>query len=169
MNDIYLFFFDEGKDKSAISDFAKEFVLKKTQEKFNIPIDRIEYCKTENGKPYIKNYPDYHFNISHSNGAVAIAFSDYPVGVDIEKIRKVDMKIVNRFFNESEKDYILNCDCDSRFTEIWTKKEAFIKKNGLTLSHLRVAQTNGIYSFRENDYMISLYTENNEKIKIFKE
>ena len=59
MNDIYLFFFDEGKDKSAISDFAKEFVLKKTQEKFNIPIDRIEYCKTENGKPYIKNYPDY--------------------------------------------------------------------------------------------------------------
>ena len=92
MNDIYLFFFDEGKDKSALSDFAKEFVLKKTQEKFNIPIDRIEYCKTENGKPYIKNYPDYHFNISHSNGAVAIAFSDYPVGVDIEKIRKADMK-----------------------------------------------------------------------------
>ena len=35
MNDIYLFFFDDGKDKSALSNFAKEFVLKKTQEKFD--------------------------------------------------------------------------------------------------------------------------------------
>ena len=81
------------------------------------------------GKPYVKNYPGLHFNISHTKAAIAFALADSPIGVDIEIIRSVKKSIVRHFFTQNEQDYIFlnNIGQDIRFTEIWTRKEAYFK------------------------------------------
>lgn len=43
-----------------------------------------------NGKPYAADFPRIHFNLSHSQGLAAIAFSAASaVGIDLEKIRPI--------------------------------------------------------------------------------
>ena len=39
---------------------------------------------TSLGKPYFPDFPEVHFNLSHTTGAVLVALSGEPVGVDIE-------------------------------------------------------------------------------------
>ena len=41
----------------------------------------------DGGKPYLLDYPQLRFNLSHSGEFVAIAVSRHQVGVDIEKLR----------------------------------------------------------------------------------
>lgn len=87
------------------------------------------------GKPYLKGYPDFHFNISHTRNAVAVAFSEFEIGIDIEKIRDVDLRIAKRFFFGAEWEYIVSMEDKNRaFFEVWTKKEAYIKYQGKGLS-----------------------------------
>ena len=43
---------------------------------FGIDESRVEYALSNMGKPYFPQYPDIHFNISHTDGAVAVAISD---------------------------------------------------------------------------------------------
>ena len=38
---------------------------------------------TSLGKPYFPDFPEVHFNLSHTTGAVLVALSGEPVGVDI--------------------------------------------------------------------------------------
>ena len=87
------------------------------------------------GKPYLDGYPDIQFNISHTNGYVACALDDEPVGIDIELLKSSDLCIAERFFCEDEKNYILNSDKNNEvFIEVWVKKESFIKRNGQGMS-----------------------------------
>lgn len=132
--------------------------MNKASEKLNIPFEEIFIDKTENGKPYFKNYPDFHFNISHTIGAVAVAFSDSPLGVDIERIRKADLRVANRYFDNNEKEYIYRNkeNVNRRFFEIWTKKEAYIKMRGLTLSYLTKTDTGHIHTFQNKEFIISV-------------
>ena len=69
MTEVY-FFYDktENTEKQELSLLAKRFVCFKAGGNFTI-------LKTENGKPYFKELPDFHFNISHTKDALAIAFS----------------------------------------------------------------------------------------------
>lgn len=67
---------------------------------------------------------------------IAVAISNNPVGVNVEKIREIDVRIAKRFFTECELNYIKkdrNCIYE-HFFEIWTKKEAYIKYIGKGLS-----------------------------------
>lgn len=82
----------------------------------------------EHGKPYILNAP--HFNISHSGGIVMCAVSDKEVGVDVQEEVAPERaeKISRRFFTIEEQAET------GRFTELWTKKEAYIKFTGMGLS-----------------------------------
>lgn len=101
------------------------------------------------GKPYFLDIP-LQFNLSHTKGAVAIALSDDAVGIDIERIRPVSMKIAQRFFTPPEIAYIGTSQ--KRFFEIWTKKEAYVKYIGKGLSF-------GLRSFNVLDLKdVSLYT-----------
>ena len=88
------------------------------------------------GKPSLTNYPNYYFSISHTNNAIAIAFSENQIGIDIERIQNADLRIAQRFYCEKEKEYIYKDpnNINERFYEIWTKKEAYIKYIGKGLS-----------------------------------
>lgn len=97
-----------------------------------IGCDELILKKGKYGKPYIENDKCFHFNLSHTDCAVVVAVSDEEVGVDVEKIKRVDLKVSNRFFSNAEKEFInLTPErTNNRFFEIWTRKEAYVKCSG---------------------------------------
>lgn len=98
----------------------------------------IKFEKNQYGKPYLKKYPKFNFNISHSGDFVLCATDNKPIGIDIEKIKYIKYEdIAKRFFTISEFDYIVKDDPDmqlSKFYEIWTLKESYIKCSGQGLT-----------------------------------
>ena len=90
----------------------------------------LEFTVNGYGKPILHNIPYIHFNISHASQYVACVISDKPVGIDIEYIKTIDMKIAQRFFASDEIAYIMAGDKTLRFYEVWTKKESRIKWEG---------------------------------------
>lgn len=133
------------------------FVQKKAAEKYN----NTEIVKTEKGKPYFKYIPDLFFSISHKDEVTVIVLSDCEVGVDVEKIKKADLRVTRRFLKE-EIDYITKCDSDRRFFEVWTKKEAYLKCKGTGISGgLNSVNVLNLpfETMAYEDYIISVYSE----------
>ena len=97
--------------------------------------DDFTVARAERGKPYFPNTPSVHFSVSHSGDIFACAFSDAPVGVDIQEYKhRPDeaercKKIAARFFHRDEID-ALDADTVSAFYNIWTAKEAYVKLTG---------------------------------------
>ena len=96
--------------------------------------NQLEFSTNTHGKPFLINQPNIHFNISHSGHYIACAIDDKPIGIDIELIKKADVKIANRYFTSDEVTYIMEKHQDYRFFEVWTKKESYIKWEGVGLS-----------------------------------
>ena len=95
-------------------------------------LDRIQMAHLKwgkHGKPYLKSA---HFNISHSGREVLLAFSlDCELGVDVEKVRKIEhQKFVKQFHEEELKDFEEAKISRDRFFEYWTRKESVIKAIG---------------------------------------
>ncbi len=105
-------------------------------------------CSAENGRPYIEN-DGLHVSISHCDDIAVCAVCEEPVGIDIEKIKPVDSRLIKRVCTESEERYI----CFSgngliedrvvleRFFEIWTAKEAYFKKEGTGITNFHSIDT----------------------------
>jgi 4'-phosphopantetheinyl transferase len=97
---------------------------------------QLDFAVNQYGKPFLTNNPLVHHNISHAGPYIACVISDEPVGIDIELIKPIDMKIAERFFTSDETMYILSAQDDirrQRFFEVWTKKESRIKWAGKNL------------------------------------
>ena len=94
--------------------------------------------RTPQGKPYLKDRQDVHFNLTHSGPWVAIAWSDAPVGLDVEAFReKVRcQKLARQFFCPDEQAYLQAEPSEelSRFFQLWTKKESYLKYLGTGLT-----------------------------------
>lgn len=105
--------------------------------KFGVRLTDIDIQVSRTGKPFISGFPCYEFNISHTRSAVAVALSDKPVGVDVEKIREIDFRVAEKVFSDHEKAWLNVAAPDSqlRFLEIWTKKEALVKYYGTGLTN----------------------------------
>lgn len=99
----------------------------------NLGVEDPIFKKGEFNKPYISNYPDIHFNLSHSKNLVACAVSDAPVGVDIEYIDfNIDLDIAKHYFYNNEYDSILNSSKpQEEFFNYWVLKESYMKYTGL--------------------------------------
>lgn len=86
----------------------------------------------ENGKPYLTDVDDFHFNISHSGRWVVIAYGRSPVGVDVQEFRSRDLEgIARRFFTADEQAYVHTNP--NGFFRVWTGKESYIKYLGTGL------------------------------------
>jgi len=101
----------------------------------------IHIVEGVNGKPGLQECPGFHFNLSHSDNVVVIAYGNCPVGIDIEHIEPRNMRVGERCFAKNEYDYVLNGhnsqmdeDMDSRFCHVWTMKEAYVKYTGTGIS-----------------------------------
>lgn len=79
----------------------------------------------EHGKPFIPGQA--HFSLSHSGKYAAIAVSETPVGLDIERIRPLPQKALERFLLPDE---IARCKSAEDGVRFWTMKEAVSKVSG---------------------------------------
>ncbi len=91
----------------------------------------IKFQKNHFGKPYLKECSKFNFNISHSGDFVVCAIDDKPIGIDIEEVKNIEYyEIAKNFFTKREYEYIVKHNSDaplSKFYEIWTLKESYIK------------------------------------------
>ena len=94
-------------------------------------ITDLEMGFNEHGKPFLKHYPDIHFNLSHCKNGIAVAVDFAPVGIDIESFRKDNISLVRKTMNPAEAEWIrTSSDPIETFTQFWTKKEAVVKLRG---------------------------------------
>ena len=131
---------------------------------YNIIQQKLGLCKGhefsygKNGKPYVRN--KQHFNISHSNTALAVVFSNENVGVDIEKKMELDLNLLARIANKKEYQQVVNSlNPQLELTKLWTKKESLIKFHGKTIAtNLKTLLRNeDLYNFKHyivEDYVI---------------
>ena len=83
------------------------------------------------GKPLTDSF---YFNLSHSHDYVVVACSKNRIGVDIEKIRDVDWKMIDFFCNSYEKKFVLNSkDKNKAFFSLFCLKEAYFKMIGSSI------------------------------------
>ena len=93
----------------------------------------LETGKGAHGKPYLKKYPAWYFNLSHSGTKVMLACYGAELGVDIEKTGPVRERVLGKAFAPAEQRYVNaaeGTERDRRFTEVWARKESFLKACG---------------------------------------
>ena len=101
------------------------------------PAEGFTLARTDAGKPYAANGPE--FNLSHSGAFLACAVGDRPVGIDIEAVRPLKLEVARRVCNAKEMDYLAPETPGShiRFLRIWTAKEAYFKALGTGITGLQ--------------------------------
>lgn len=102
----------------------------------------IIFEKNEKGKPYIKNFNDIHFNISHSGDWIICGVHNSPIGVDLELIKDIDFNTLIYYMNSKEINDFLSLPTQQKkhyIYSLWTIKESYIKYlgKGLSLSGLK--------------------------------
>ena len=136
------FRFEDDKKRTVVGEMLARGAI---SEWCGVPQESIVFEIAKHGKPYAKDL-NIEFNISHSADMVVCAVDDNLVGVDIEKIRHIDLNTAKRIFSDEEIGYIfgsvpgiedyrhyLNDAVLQRFFELWTKKEAYGKLVGAGL------------------------------------
>ena len=85
-----------------------------------------------NGKPFLADHPEIHFNLSHCPRAALCVLGDEAVGCDIEAVPdELDWDVCRHCFNEAEQHSIRTAANPLlAFTEHWTRKEAYLKWTG---------------------------------------
>lgn len=155
------------KDK-ILSLFSGLLICTEASKQAGIKSNEIQFEYNEHEKPSIKNFPEFHFSVSHSGNCVAFVSDTSPIGIDIEIISDARIEIAKRFFSENEYKYILESESQNNaFYEIWTKKEAYVKflGTGLStpLSSFDVTNKNlssKFYTKQISEYMLSIFSEN---------
>ena len=101
---------------------------------------RVRLGYSAEGKPYLLNQRDLHFNLSHAASLLLVAVSrGRQVGVDVERVpsEAVVAEVSERVFSPPElavlRQLLRQARCE-RFAEFWTRKEAYIKADGRGMS-----------------------------------
>jgi 4'-phosphopantetheinyl transferase len=109
----------------------------------NLPPEHVEMSIAPGGKPELTRASGTscpRFNLSHSERLALIALTmDRAVGVDVEHVRPMtDVKnIVERYFAPREQavwHVLLEQERLAAFFRCWTRKEAYLKAQGIGLS-----------------------------------
>ena len=136
-----------------------EVILMELLNKNNLKYNRLIYKYNSNGKEYIDGI---YYSKSYSFDCVIVGTSKNEIGLDIEKIRKVNKKTIYQFANEKEIEFINNSNnYYESFFKIFTLKESYIKMKGLNLSYIKNIDTYNlkdcdIIQFEKNGYYISI-------------
>ncbi|MBR5779177.1 MAG: 4'-phosphopantetheinyl transferase superfamily protein [Clostridia bacterium] len=135
----------------------------------------ISFTRTEKGKP-ICDKENVFFNISHCGDTVVCAVDDQNVGIDFEKMRKVEARVTEIACTDSDKQFIFggsSPDPDGyitdrgalkRFFTVWTAKEAYFKFIGIGVIGLLTVSYSDIkancQTLEKDGFMLSVYSEN---------
>jgi 4'-phosphopantetheinyl transferase len=105
------------------------------------------------GKPFLLEHPDLHFNLSHAADVLVVAVAaGREVGVDVEQVfsEAVMHEVSDTVLSSPERVALEGLDPGERrdwFVRLWTRKEAYIKADGqgmsLRLDHIDVTTLPG--------------------------
>ena len=128
------FKFDKGKMQSLGVGLFLLFSCKEAG--FDGADEHIAYG--ENGKPFLVDFPDVHFNLSHSGERVMAVISPFEVGCDVEIIKGDRGRLAERFFKPEESAWLKHFETleaqSEAFYRLWTLKECYMKVTGRGLS-----------------------------------
>lgn len=119
--------------KDKMLSLGAGILIDKGLQAFGLREKKVKIVEGKYGKPYFPDYPDIHFNVSHSEKRVIAVFADTEVGCDIEYMASADLKLAERFFCKAEYEFIMEHQGQEReeaFYRIWTLKESFVKAVG---------------------------------------
>lgn len=135
------------QQKSKTCSLVAEILVQRLlQEHFGVTDAKLH--RKDNGQPYL-NGCNLSVSITHCEEKIACVISHDPVGIDIERIRPVNLKLCRHICVPEEKAYVLGdsreyenrvCrdeDVLRRFFEVWTAKEAYFKKCGTGITDLK--------------------------------
>lgn len=163
--------FRQRKDKMRTV-FADSLVRSLLSQELGGAPQSFCFSYNEHGKPMLAD-GSYHFNISHCEDIIVAAVDRLPIGIDVERIRDINLKIAVKYFCEDElyylfghevqdKDFIKTPSIETRlrFFELWTAKEAYLKCIGTGLTHLKNVDTTKLAFERhllDNEYVVTIY------------
>lgn len=91
----------------------------------------ISFDYEEHEKPYLKDFSNVFFNISHCEHGIAVVVDDSPVGIDIESFYNPESALMKKTMNTLEYNQIINSENPAlEFTKLWTQKESVFKLRG---------------------------------------
>lgn len=133
--------------------------------------DKPEFIFGEREKPFLKDYPDIFFSISHCKNAVVCAVSNKNIAVDIMDYRKAKSSVIRRVCSSDEQNLLsVSNNIDKAFTRLWVMKECYSKLDGrgLSLDFSKITnklnECKNIKYIETDDYILG-YTEiNSNKI-----
>lgn len=122
-------------------------------------LPRLSYNKY--GKPEFADYPEVQFNISHTRRAALVGLHNEPLGVDIEKLRPVSERSMERIAGTTSRQ---------EFFESWVRRESRSKWNGAGLGSIRENENPAmlgeriVYLDTFPDYVACLCTHSDARI-----
>lgn len=117
----------QGKKECTI---AYELLYQMLREEYGIQ-QPPAFAYGKHGKPFLQDYPDIHFNLSHTRRAIACIVDSKPCGIDVESLGRYKEAVARYSMCDEEMEQILSAeDRDVVFTSLWTQKEALLKLTG---------------------------------------
>lgn len=147
---------EELRLKFRLSHYFKRVVLAKFIE--CLPKD-LSFISDKYGKPLLVDQPNFQFNLSHTDKAVAVMVSHIAVcGIDIETEKAVnDRESVAEYFmhpDEYQSWYAASCS-EGLFYKTWTKKEALTKAIGKGMSlNFKSIKLHSPYQYEQSHYQL---------------
>ena len=152
---------EQSKVTSLLSGLLLSVVL---SERCGVACDKLRFAYGEHGKPYLPEYPECHFSLSHSGDYIALVCGNVECGLDVQKISCRKLHVL-RFLHPAERQSIAEAqNSNDEFYRIWTMKEAYVKLTGEGMSHrfdsFDVLSMHDIcfYTQRIGDHMLTLCT-----------
>lgn len=119
-------------EKSKLLSLTAGLLLNKALSLYDIIPGKCTYQLANGQKPYIAEYKDICFNLTHSGTYAGCIIGSCDLGLDIEKQKEYREAVANRFFSAEENSFIQSQPDKVRsFYRLWTLKESFMKVTGL--------------------------------------
>ena len=170
------------QNKNEIRDKILKYVLGNV---CKVNYDEVTIEKNQYGKPFIKEYPNIYFSISHCDKVIACSIDNKVNGIDVELIRNFDMYVANRVCSKKEIKIINNSKSPEKaFFSYWTIKESLGKALGVGLNYSlkdtnfiinkdKIKCNNKMFKYKLyqvfNDCILAISTEGNENNIILEE
>lgn len=123
-------------------------ILKKDYQIKNCP----EILRDEFGKPYFREDCGVQFNVSHSGEYLAIAVSENPVGIDIQKNKEIREGMFRKAVMPQEQVLLTEKERQRDFIRLWTLKESFTKAEG---KGLRIPMKDYYFEKEKDRYFVN--------------
>jgi len=101
--------------------------------RLNVANEQLSFGVNDFKKPLLLYPEGYDFNISHAGQWVVCALSPFPVGIDVEYIKPINLEIAESVLDRQEYEWFLHRPIPEKlfsFYRLWTLKESYIKAIG---------------------------------------